>query len=67
MSDPRTPRTEEAQQPDPLDQVPDAHPPAQGLFGEHGSEDAALMAEAQAGEGEVEQGAAPGDPGADAP
>ena len=54
MTDPRTPRTEDAQLPDPLDQVPDAHP-GQGLFGEHGSEDAELLSGAEQAEGDVEQ------------
>jgi hypothetical protein len=64
MTDPRTPRTEEAQLPDALDQLPDAHP-AQGLFGEeHGSEDAQLLAGAEQGEGDVEQPEPGGDPGA---
>ena len=67
MSDPRTPRTQEAQLPDALDQVPDAHPPAQGLFGEHGTEDAALMSEVQQGEGDAGQDASGEDPGAAAP
>ena len=62
MTDPRTPRTEEALQPDALDQVPEAHP-GQGLFGEHGSEDARLAADAERGEGDVEQAAPPEDPG----
>ena len=53
MTDPREPRTREAQLPDALDQNPDAHP-AEGLFGEHGSEDAQLQAEAEQGEGDVE-------------
>jgi len=67
MTDPRTPRTKEAQLPDALDQVPDAHPPAQGLFGEHGTEDAALMAEARQGDGDPGQDASAEDPGAAAP
>jgi hypothetical protein len=54
MTDPRTPRTREAQLPDALDQIPDAHP-AQGAGAEHGSEDAQLMAGADQGEGAVEQ------------
>ena len=54
MTDPRTPRTKEAQLPDALDQTPDAHP-AQGAGNEHGSEDAQLMAGAEQGEGAVEQ------------
>jgi len=67
MTDPRTPRTEEAQLPDDLDQVPDAHPPAQGLFGEHGSEDAQLQAGAEQGEGDVEGAAPPEDDSLAAP
>jgi hypothetical protein len=66
MTDPRTPRTEEAQQPDALDQVPEAHP-GQGLFGEHASEDAQLVAGAEQGEGDVEQPAPPQDPGSALP
>jgi hypothetical protein len=54
MTDPRTPRTREAQLPDALDQVPDAHPD-QGADGAHGSEDAQLLAGAEQGEGAVEQ------------
>ncbi|MBV9881814.1 MAG: hypothetical protein JO276_02265 [Sphingomonadaceae bacterium] len=61
MTDPRTPETREAQLPDPLDQVPDAHP-GEGLFGEHGSEDAALLAGAAQAEGDVEQPAPDGEP-----
>ena len=66
MTDPRTPATKEVQLPDALDQVPEAHP-GQGLFGEHGSEDAALMAEAGQAEGEIEQAPEPEDPGTAAP
>jgi hypothetical protein len=66
MTDPRTPRTKEAQLPDALDQTPDAHP-GQGLFGEHGSEDAQLQAEAEQGEGNVEQPAPAPNPDPDAP
>jgi hypothetical protein len=58
MADPRTPGSEDAQLPDALDQTPEAHP-GQGLFGEHGSEDAQLTAGAEQGEGDVER---PGDP-----
>ena len=54
MTDPRAPTTPDAQLPDPLDQVPETHP-GQGLFGEHGSEDAQLLAGAEAGEEDVEQ------------
>ena len=54
MTDPRTPQTKEAQLPDALDQVPEAHP-AQGAGAEHGSEDAQLAAGAAQGEGAVEQ------------
>jgi hypothetical protein len=56
MTEPRTPRTKEAQLPDDLDQTPDAHP-AQGAGNERGSEDAQLMAGAEQGEGAVEQSA----------
>jgi hypothetical protein len=66
MTDPRTPQTEEAQLPDALDQVPEAHP-AQGLFGEHGSEDAQLLSGAEQGEGDVEQAAPAPDPDPGAP
>ena len=66
MTDPRTPRTTEAQPPDALDQVPDAHP-GQGLFGEHGSEDAQLMSGAGEGEGDVEQPGPTEDGGSAAP
>jgi hypothetical protein len=66
MTDPRTPRTKEAQLPDALDQTPDAHP-AQGLFGDHGSEDAQLQSGAAQGEGDVEQPGPPEDPGPAAP
>jgi hypothetical protein len=62
MTDPRTPPAEEAQLPDALDQVPEAHP-GQGLFGEHGSEDAQLAAGAERGESDVEQSVPPEDPG----
>lgn len=50
MTDPRTPRTRDAQLPDPLDQNPSDAPPAAAA--EHGSEDAQLFAEAEAGRGE---------------
>jgi len=62
MTDPRTPRTREAQLPDALDQTPDAHPD-QGADAVHGSEDAQLMAAAEQDEGAVEQPAPPADPG----
>jgi hypothetical protein len=54
MTDPRAPGSEEAQLPDALDQTPEARP-GQGLFGDHGSEDAQLAASAEQGEGDVEQ------------
>jgi len=54
MSDPRTPQTEEAQLPDALDQVPDLHE-AEEELAQHGSEDAQLLAGAEAGEEDVEQ------------
>ena len=50
MTDPRTPRTREAQLPDALDQQPGDVPPA----AERGSEDAQLLAGAGAPEGDVE-------------
>lgn len=50
MTDPRTPRTKEAQLPDALDQQPDTADRA----GQHGSEDAQLLAGAGAAEGSVE-------------
>ena len=62
MADPRLPETDprlpesqrrEAQLPDPLDQVPGDDPTAQ-----RGSEDAQLLAEAEAAEGDVEAGPA---------
>ena len=58
MTDPRTPPTKEAQLPDDLDQNPDQ---SRGLFGQHGSEDAQLLAEAEAGEGKVADDAATAD------
>jgi|GEM_PF-6642516 len=52
MTDPRRPRTKEAQLPDALDQTaPDAAP---GDAEERGSEDAQLLATANAGESDVE-------------
>jgi hypothetical protein len=66
MTDPRTPRTKEAQLPDALDQTPDAHP-AQGQDGAHGSEDAELLAGAEQGEGAVEQPAQAGNSGSATP
>ena len=59
MTDPRTPRSEEAQLPDPLDQRPDAHPAEEELE-PHGSEDARLLAGAERGEEDVESAAGPG-------
>lgn len=53
MTDPRTPQTREAQLPDPLDQVPADARPEQELR-PRGSEDAQLLAEAEAGERDVE-------------
>ncbi|MEA3011729.1 MAG: hypothetical protein QOD42_274 [Sphingomonadales bacterium] len=53
MTDPRTPQTKEAQLPDPLDQVPGEARPEEELQ-PRGSEDAQLLAEAQAGEQAVE-------------
>lgn len=60
MTDPRVPadKQEEAQLPDDLDQNPDQ---SRGLFGQHGSEDAQLLAEAQAGAGKVETDATTAD------
>ncbi len=66
MTDPRTPHTKEAQLPDALDQNPDAHP-GQDPFGGRGSEDAQLEAEAEQGEGDIEQPGPPEDPGSAAP
>ena len=60
MTDPRTPRTEEALLPDPLDQLPDDHPAEEELQ-PHGSEDARLLASAERGEEDVEAAG----PGAD--
>jgi hypothetical protein len=59
MTDPRTPRTKEAQLPDPLNQTPADARPGEALQ-PRGSEDARLLAEAEAGEGGVETA----DPGA---
>ena len=55
MTDPRTPeaKREEAQLPDDLDQSAGAGLSA-GLFGQHGSEDAQLLAGASQAEGDVE-------------
>lgn len=53
MTDPRTPRTKEAQLPDPLDQTPAEARPDEALQ-PRGSEDARLFAEAEAGEEDVE-------------
>lgn len=53
MTDPRTPRTKEAQLPDPLDQVPAGERPEEALE-PRGSEDAQLFSEAEAGEKDVE-------------
>jgi hypothetical protein len=53
MTDPRTPRTKEAQLPDPLDQTPADARPEEALK-PRGSEDAQLFAEAEAGEADVE-------------
>ncbi|HTU12924.1 MAG TPA: hypothetical protein VMG08_18690 [Allosphingosinicella sp.] len=54
MTDPRTPETKEAQLPDPLDQNPGEARPEEELK-PRGSEDAQLLAEADSGEGDVEQ------------
>jgi hypothetical protein len=54
MTDPRTPRTKEAQLPDPLDQIAADAPAPQAE--ERGSEDAQLLAQAAAPEGDVEEG-----------
>lgn len=54
MTDPRTPQTREAQLPDPLDQNPADDRPEETLK-PRGSEDAQLLAEAEVGEGDVEQ------------
>ena len=53
MTDPRTPRTKETQLPDPLDQTPADARPEEALM-PRGSEDAQLLAEAEAGAGDVE-------------
>jgi len=66
MTDPREPRTKEAQLPDALDQTPDAHPAQDAGVG-HGSEDAQLQAEAEQGEADVEGTGPPEDPGSAAP
>ncbi len=52
MTDPRTPRTKEAQLPDALDQQPGETAPAEAAG--RGSEDAQLLAGAGAPEGNVE-------------
>lgn len=52
MTDPRRPRTRDAQLPDALDQTPSNAPP--GDAEERGSEDAQLLASASAAEGAVE-------------
>jgi hypothetical protein len=54
MTDPCTPQTKEAQLPDPLNQKPEGGAPEEQLK-PRGSEDAQLFAEAEAGEGDVEQ------------
>ena len=55
MTDPRTPQTKEAQLPDPLDQTPANEQPEDALQ-PRGSEDAQLLAEAAAGDKDVETG-----------
>ena len=55
MTDPRMPRTKEAQLPDPLDQTPAEERPEEALA-PRGSEDAQLLAEAESGETNVESG-----------
>jgi len=52
MTDPRTPRTKEAELPDALDQTPSDSPPRDAE--ERGSEDAKLTSEAELSEGDVE-------------
>jgi hypothetical protein len=59
MTDPRTPEGKEAQLPDDLDQNPGIGQ-SKGLFGQHGSEDAQLIAGANTAEGDVENDAALG-------
>jgi hypothetical protein len=54
MTDPRTPPTKQAQLPDPLDQTPAEDRPREALQ-PRGSEDAQLLSEAEAGEGDVER------------
>ena len=53
MTDPRTPPTKEAQLPDALDQTPGEARPEDAL-NPRGSEDAQLLAEAEAGKTDVE-------------
>jgi hypothetical protein len=56
MTDPRRPRSTEAQLPDPLDQTPSDATPREAE--EHGSEDAQLLTgadRAREGEGDVER------------
>jgi hypothetical protein len=60
MTDPRTPRTKEAQLPDPLDQNPADARPEEALQ-PRGSEDAQLFAEVEAGEDDVENADVPTD------
>jgi hypothetical protein len=59
MTDPRVPadKQEEAQLPDDLDQNPGIGQ-SRGLFGQHGSEDAQLLAGESTVEGDVENDAA---------
>jgi len=68
MTDPRTPESKrkEAELPDDLDQTAGAGLSA-GLFGQHGSEDAQLLAGAGRPEDDVEEPAPSGDPGTAAP
>jgi hypothetical protein len=64
MTDPRTPESKrkDAQLPDDLDQSAGAGMSA-GLFGQHGSEDAQLLAVAGQPETDVEEPPPPDDPG----
>jgi hypothetical protein len=54
MTDPRTPRTKDAQLPDPLDQSPAEARPEEALT-PRGSEDAQLLSEAESGAKDVER------------
>jgi hypothetical protein len=66
MTDPRTPESKDAQLPNDLDQTAGAGLSA-GLFGQHGSEDAQLLAGAEQAEGDVEEAPPPEDSGTATP